>query len=243
MNIPHAFAIGSFMDELAVAAGKDPANFLFTHLAGPRRVDLKSQEVEYPNYGAALEDYPIDAGRLQDVLQFAVERSGWSDPLLPHQGRGVAIHRSYLSYVAGVAVVTVGADGKVSVPRFDIAIDCGRAINPDRIRALMEDQVMYGIGIALFNAVAISNGVVGNANFDTYLQARAEHTPEIHVHLVVSSQPPGGVGDSGVPVVAPAIANAIFAACGKRVRALPIDPALLKDAPPASPPQPPNPKD
>jgi isoquinoline 1-oxidoreductase beta subunit len=229
MNIPHAFAIGSFMDELAVAAGKDPANFLFTHLAGPRRVDLKSQEVEYPNYGAA-----------QDVLQFAVERSGWSDPLLPHQGRGVAIHRSYLSYVAGVAVVTVGADGKVSVPRFDIAIDCGRAINPDRIRALMEDQVMYGIGIALFNAVAISDGVVGNANFDTYLQARAEHTPEIHVHLVVSSQPPGGVGDSGVPVVAPAIANAIFAACGKRVRALPIDPALLKDA---SPPQPPNPKD
>ena len=238
LSLEHAFAVCSFIDEMAAAAGKDPANFLYTAFAGPRKIDLKAIGVDYPNYGASIDDYPLDVGRLQNVLQFVMDRSGWGEPLLPRQGRGVAVHRSFLSYAAVVIVVTVAADGTISIPRVDLVIDCGQVVNPDRVRALMEDSVIYGLGFALYGGVTFRNGAVEQTNFDTYQLARADITPEMHIHIVPSLQPASGAGDPGVPVIAPALCNAIAAATGKRIRTLPIDTSLLKDDRPAPAPQP-----
>jgi isoquinoline 1-oxidoreductase beta subunit len=218
---------------MAVAAGKDTANFMFSNFAGPRKLDLKALGVDYPNYGAPLDDYPVDIGRLQDVLQLAMDRSAWGTPVLPRQGRGIAAHRSFLSYVAAVIVVTVAPDGQVSVPRVDLVIDCGEVINPDRVRALMEDQVIFGLGFAFYGDITIKNGAVEQGNLDTFQLARVGITPEMHIHIVPSLLPPSGAGDPGVPVIAPALCNAIFAATGKRIRALPIDAAQLADSGPA----------
>jgi len=230
MNIPHAFAICSFMDEMANAAGKDPANFLFTHLAGPRKVDVKTMGADYPNYGASIDDYPVDVGRLQNVLQFAMDRSEWGSPLLPMQGRGIALHRSYLSYAAAVVVVNVGPAGDIVIPRVDVVLDCGQVVNPDRVKAMMEDSVMFGIGLTLYNDVTVKNGAVEQGNFDGYRIPRVDVTPEIRIHLVPGGQAPSGAGDPAVPVIPPAICNAIFSATGKRIRALPVDTSLLKEA-------------
>ncbi len=231
LSVFHAFAICSFMDELAFAAGKDPANFLFTYYAGPKKIDMKALGVDYSNYDTLIEDYPLDIGRLTNVLQFAMDRSGWGDPLLPRQGRGLAVHRSYVSYAAAVIVATVGEDGTIAIPRIDLVIDCGAIVNPDRVKALMEDSIMYGLGLALYGGITVKNGAIEQANFDSYPVARANIVPEMHIHVVPSGQPSTGAGDPAVPVIAPALCNAIFAATGKRIRELPIDTDLLKDTP------------
>ena len=228
MNIPHAFAICSFIDEMAAAAGKDPASFIEAVLAGPRKIDFKALQVDYPNYGGSLQDYPVDVGRLQAILQLVVDRSSWGEPLLQGQGRGIAVHRSYLSYAAAVALVQVSPEGGLAVQRIDIAIDCGLTVNPDRVKALMESAVLFGISLTLGSGVTVKDGAVEQANFDTYRVARALLTPEIHVYIVPNGGLPSGAADPGVPVVAPAICNAIYAATGKRIRSLPIDVSGLR---------------
>jgi isoquinoline 1-oxidoreductase beta subunit len=228
MNIPHAFAICSFIDELADAAGKDPASFIDTSLAGPRKMDFKSMLVDYPNYGAPIDEYPVDVGRMQSILQLVAERSGWGESVLPRQGRGIAVHRSYLSYAAAVALVAVSQEGELTIQRIDLALDCGITVNPDRVKAQMEGAIMFGISLVLGNGITVKGGAVEQANLDSYRFARADATPEIQVHLVPSSGPPAGAADPGVPVIAPAICNAIFAATGRRIRALPIDLGLLR---------------
>jgi isoquinoline 1-oxidoreductase subunit beta len=235
LSVFHAFAICSFMDELAFAAGKDPANFLFNYFAGPKKIDMKALGVDYTNYDTLIEDYPLDVGRMQNVLQFAMDRAGWGDPLLPRQGRGLAVHRSYVSYAAAIIVVTVAEDGTITIPRIDLVIDCGSVINPDRVKALMEDSIMYGLGLALYGGITVKNGAVEQSNFDSYPVARANLTPEMHIHIVPSGQPSTGAGDPAVPVIAPALCNAIFAATGKRIRELPINIDSLKDTPTQAP--------
>jgi isoquinoline 1-oxidoreductase beta subunit len=226
-NIPHAFAVCSFADELAEAAGQDPVAYLRALLGEDRTLDLKAIGVDYPNYGAALEDYPIEIGRLRRVLDLAASKSGWGDPLPARHGRGIAVHRSFLTYVAAVVHVAVGTNGEIAVPRIDLALDCGLVINPDRVRAQFEGAAVMGLSNALYSTITVAQGRVEQSNFTDYTVARMDITPETHVHIVDSSAPPGGVGEPGVPPIAPALCNAIHAATGKRIRALPIDPKQL----------------
>jgi isoquinoline 1-oxidoreductase subunit beta len=227
-NIPHAFAVCSFADELAHAAGKDPVEFLHQLLGRSRKLDFAAMHVDYPNYGASLDEYPVDTGRLRGVLDLVVRNSEWGSPLPPRHGRGVAVHRSFLTYVAAVVHVAVGNDGEVAIPRVDIALDCGLVVNPDRVRAQFEGAVIMGISNALYSNITVKQGRIEQSNFGDYLVARTDIAPETRVYIVESNAPPGGIGEPGVPPIAPAICNAIFAATGKRIRALPIDPAQLK---------------
>jgi isoquinoline 1-oxidoreductase subunit beta len=227
-NIQHAFAVCSFADELAHAAGKDSVEYLRQLLGEPRKLDFAAMHVDYPNYGASLSKYPVDTGRLRGVLDLVAQNSEWGSPLPPRHGRGIAVHRSFLSYAAAVVHVVVGVDGQITIPRVDIALDCGLVVNPDRVRAQLEGAVIMGIGNALYSNISIKQGRIEQSNFTDYLVARIDITPETHVHIVESSAPPGGVGEPGVPPIAPAICNAIFAATGRRIRALPVDIAQLK---------------
>jgi isoquinoline 1-oxidoreductase subunit beta len=235
-NIPHAFAVCSFADELAVAAGKDPVEYLRELIGPPRILDLKAlgTVVDYPNYGVnqlapqIADQYLIDTARLRGVLDLAVANSNWGQKLPSRQGRGVAVHRSFLSYVAVVAHVAVGNDGQVTIPRLDMAIDCGTIVNPDRVRAQLEGAAIMSIGNALYGNITVKQGRVEQSNYTDYLVPRIDITPETHVYFVENDHLPGGVGEPGVPPTAPAICNAIYAATGKRIRALPADPQLLK---------------
>lgn len=223
-NIFHAFGTSSFADELAVAAGRDPVDYLLALIGEPRQVDLAAHGVAaYSNYGAPIDLYPIDTGRLANVVKLAAEKAGWGRALPKGQGLGIAAHRSFLTYVATVVHVDVGKDGRVSMPRIDMAVDAGTVINPDRVRAQMEGATIYGMSAACYGEITTRAGRVEQSNFDTYPVARMDNAPrEVHVHLVASDAPPGGVGEPGVPPFAPALCNAIYAATGKRIRDLPL---------------------
>ncbi|MGF6612674.1 isoquinoline 1-oxidoreductase beta subunit [Paraburkholderia sp. WSM4175] len=229
-NIPHGFALGSFVDELAAAARQDPVQHLLTLLGTPRHVDLHALGVDYPNYGASIDEYPIDTARYAAVVRAAAVRSGWSTALPARHGRGIAVHRSFLSYVAAVAHVQVADDGSVRVTRVDLAVDCGRIVNPDRVVAQFEGAVVMALGNTLYSELTFRNGASEQSNFTDYRVARIDSVPETHVYIVPSNAPPGGVGEPGVPPTSAAICNAIFNATGQRIRALPVDTSLLKRA-------------
>ena len=230
-NVPHGFAQGSFADELAAASGQDPVAHLLALLGPPRHIDLKAMGVDYSNYGASMEEYPIDTARYAAVVRMAAERSGWSRMKLPAtHGRGIAVHRSFLTYVAAVAQVEVRDDGSVRVHRVDLAVDCGRVINPDRVVAQFEGAVVMGLGNTLYSEISFKDGTTEQSNFTDYEVARIDSVPDTHIHIVPSNAPPGGVGEPGVPPVSAAICNAIYNATGKRIRALPVDAAQLKHA-------------
>ena len=219
-NIYHAFAIHSFADELAAAANRDRVEYLL-ELLGPARI-LK---LEKPwNNGKSAVDYPYDIGRLRNVIQVAADKSGWGKRKLPKgHALGIAAHRSFLTYVATVVEVSVDDKGKARVERVDIAADAGQIINPDRARAQFEGAVVFGTSLAMMGEITAAGGVVQQSNFHNYPVSRMNEVPkQINVHLVSSNELPAGVGEPGVPPVAPAICNALFAATGKRVRELPL---------------------
>ncbi|MGI3900621.1 MAG: molybdopterin cofactor-binding domain-containing protein [Janthinobacterium lividum] len=198
-----AQAMEVMIDDLAHAAGQDPVAFRL----------------------ALLKDHPRHAG----VLKLAAEKAKFGETLAPGKGRGVAVHESFNTYVAMVADVTVnGAD--VKVDRVVVAVDCGIAINPDIIKAQMAGGVGYGLGAALRNQITFDKGMVEQANFDSYEPLRMSDMPVVEVYIMPSGEVPTGVGEPGVPPIAPAVSNAIFAATGKRLRSLPFDFDSLKGA-------------
>jgi isoquinoline 1-oxidoreductase beta subunit len=225
INIPHAFAIWSFADELAHAAGKDPKEFLLELIGPDRVIDMsKAGLVAKPwNYDRSFDDYPIDTARYRKVLELVAEKSGWGKPLGNGRARGIAVHRSFLSYVATVIQVEVKTDGTVTIPRADVAIDAGIVVNPDRVRAQMEGATIMGIGNTLYGEITFKEGHPVQSNYTDYQVARIDAAPrEMGVYILPSTHLPGGVGEPGVPPVAPALCNAIFAATGRRIRSLPV---------------------
>jgi isoquinoline 1-oxidoreductase beta subunit len=209
-NSVNAFVTECFLDELAGAAEIDPLTFRLQLLAEPRQVR------QPPDSPAILE-----TTRLRAVLERAALRAGWGTPVTPGHGRGLACHFSYRTYVAQVAEVSV-AHGAVRVHRVHLVVDCGRVVNPDVVKAQMEGGVVFGLSAALKGAITIANGRIQQSNFHDFEVLRLPEAPEIDVEILASDGPPTGVGEPGVPPIAPAVANAVFAATGKRVRRLPI---------------------
>ncbi len=191
-----AFVMETMLDEIAAASGADPVAL--------RRSLLK------------------ESPRHLGVLELVAAKANWGTPLAKGRGRGIAVHQSFGTYVAQVAEITVDAKGKVKVDRVVCAVDCGVPVSPDIIAAQMEGGIGFGLGAILYGAITLKDGVVEQSNFDGYQVLRMEDMPVVEVHIVPSQEPPTGVGEPGVPPIGPAVANAIFAATGKRHRVLPL---------------------
>jgi isoquinoline 1-oxidoreductase beta subunit len=221
-NSHNAFAVETFLDDVAHVAGRDPYQF--------RRALLMKDPRDKPMLLVAPDrmkpslfaKFPRD----RRVLELVGEKSGWGTSLPPRKGRGLAVHYSFRSSVAQVAEVTVGSDGGLKVDRVVCAVDCGVAINPDVIRAQMEGGVAFGLSAILYGAITLKNGKVEQSNFDDYQVLRMNEMPKVEVHIVGSDEPPTGIGESVVPPIGPALSNAIFAVTGKRVRTLPLYPNI-----------------
>jgi isoquinoline 1-oxidoreductase subunit beta len=224
-NIQHAFAAQSFIAEIAQAQGKDHRDFLLQLLGVDRLID-PTKLGEAWNHGESPERYPIDTGRLRRVVERVTKEAGWGRKLPSGQGLGLAAHYSFVSYMAAVVEVSVGPTGLLSIPRVDIAVDCGAQINPDRVRSQLEGACVMGLSQALVSEITFKNGRAEQDNFHQFEIVRMNAAPKrIVVHFVSADaydKPLGGVGEPGVPVIAPALMNAINAATGKRIRQLPL---------------------
>jgi isoquinoline 1-oxidoreductase beta subunit len=198
----NVFVTEGFMDELAAAAKHDPVAYRL----------------------ALLEKNP----RAKAVLQLAAEKAGWGQPLPERAGRGVSLQFVFATYMAQVAEVEVAKNGEVRVRRVVCAVDCGTVVNPDTVRAQIQSGIIFGITAALHGEITLKDGRVEQSNFDTYEVLRMNEAPAIQVYIVQNFEPPGGMGETGTSAITPAIANAIFAATGKRLRKMPVDKAALK---------------
>jgi isoquinoline 1-oxidoreductase beta subunit len=198
----NVFVTESFMDELAATAKQDAVAYRL----------------------ALLDKTP----RAKAVIALAAEKAGWGQPLPERVGRGVSVQFVFATYMAQVAEVEVSKDGAVRVRRVVCAVDCGTVVNPDTVQAQIQSVIMFGVTAALYGKITLKDGRVEQANFDSYQILRMNEAPAIEVHIVQSSEPPGGMGECGTSAIPPAVTNAIFAATGKRLRKLPIDTTALK---------------
>jgi isoquinoline 1-oxidoreductase subunit beta len=206
------FVVESFIDELAALAGADPLEYRLRQIGNDRAI---------PDFGNPKEGNPLKTARLKGVLKLAAEKGGWGSPLPKGTGRGIAGYYAFETYTACVAEVSV-VDKAVRVHRLVYAVDCGRPINPDGVRAQVESAAIYGLSAAMHDAITIQGGRVEQSNFNDYEMPRIEETPKIEVHVVESTEEPTGIGEPGLPVVAPAICNAVFTLTGRRIRRLPV---------------------
>jgi isoquinoline 1-oxidoreductase beta subunit len=223
-NIPHGFAVQSFINELAHKADTDHLKYYLNLLGKNRRINPDDMTDDW-NHGEDPKLYPVDTGRMRSTLLKATKEAGWGKKLPKGHGMGFAVHYSFVSYVACVLEVEVENGGNLIVHKATMAIDCGPQVNPDRIRSQMEGSCVMGIGIATTGEISFENGSAKQSNFHDYQVPRISLAPKaISVHLVKPNKVTvlGGVGEPGVPPVAPALCNAIFAATGKRIRQLPI---------------------
>jgi isoquinoline 1-oxidoreductase subunit beta len=225
-NVAHAWAIQSFIAEIAHELGRDPKDMLL-ELIGPARIVEAPEKATTPwwDYGEPHEVYPVDTARLRRVTELVAEKAGWGKKLPAGRGLGIAAHRSFVSYIATVVEVAVDNKGNLTVPQVDTAIDCGFYVNPERIRSQIEGAAVMGLSLAKYGEITLKNGRIEQSNFNDYPVVRHDESPSItNTHIVENSidVPSSGVGEPGVPPFAPALCNAIFAATGKRIRRLPI---------------------
>jgi len=223
-NIPRAFAVQSMVAEIALATKRDQKDMLLELIGSPRIVNLDSVK-DLWNYGEPYDSYPIDTARLRRVVEVVADKGGWGRAVPKGHGLGIAVHRSFVSYVATIVEASVGEKGKLTVHQVDTAIDCGTFVNPERIQSQIEGAAIMGLTIAKYGEITFKNGRVQQGNFDNFPVIRMDEAPLVtNVHIVPADPdtPPSGVGEPGVPPFAPALINAIFAATGKRIRALPI---------------------
>jgi len=227
-NVYHAYGIHSFADELAHAAGKDPVEYVLA-LLGPDRIIPKTELAkDYTNYDGDYEKYPIDTARFKRVVEIAAEKAGWGKRKSGNGfGMGLAVHRSFLTYVASVVQVQV-KDNQVTVQQVDTALDAGTVVNPTTVKQQFEGAAVMGTGIAFYGEITATNGVIDQSNFDTFQVARMNAAPkQTNIYIVENDAPPAGIGEPGLPPIAPAIYNAVFAATGKRIREMPLSKAGL----------------
>lgn len=223
-DIHHCFAVQSLIGEIAAASGRDPLATLLEVLGPARR--LTAQEVGMKELMNAPEGHPIEVGRLRHVIERAAELSGWHELRRAGRAVGIAGYRGFLSYVAAVVAVSRDKNDRVRVDDVWLVADAGRLANPDRVRSQFEGAVVFGLSLALHGRITARAGAIEQGNFADYPVARIDAAPRTHVELVKSSAPHAGVGEPGVPPIAPALANAIFALTGKRLREIPFAAAL-----------------
>ena len=227
-NIYHAYGVHSFVGELANAAGQDQVEYVLA-LLGPDRIVPKSElPKDYTNYDGDYEQYPMDIARFRRVVELAAEKSGWGKQKLGNGcGLGLAVHRSFLTYVATVVQAEV-QDGHVMIRQVDTALDAGTIVNPTTVRQQFEGAAVMGTSLAFYGEITATNGVIDQSNFDSYQVARMNVAPRVtNIHMVQSEAAPAGVGEPGLPPFAPALYNAIFTATGKRIREMPLSKAGL----------------
>jgi isoquinoline 1-oxidoreductase beta subunit len=208
INIPHGFSQNVFADELAVAAGKDPLEFRL-NLIGKDRIEETEDPIKY------------NTARLKNVLKLAAKNANWGKPLPEGHAYGLSVHYSFYSYVASVVEISM-AFNKVKVHNVYTVIDCGQTVNKDTIKAQMEGAAIFGMSLAFYGKITAKNGAIEQSNYSDYKMIRINEIPKVHVEIVESNENPTGVGEPGVPVIAPAIVNAIFKLTGKRYYNLPL---------------------
>lgn len=207
-NIIHSFSINIFVDELAIAAGKDPLAF---------RLSLIGSDRIYPSEDA----YQLETAKLKHVLKKVGENAGWGRELPEGHGLGLAVHYSFYTYVATAVEVSV-IENKLKVHKVFTVADCGTVVNTDTVKAQLEGAAIFGMSLAYYGDISLEEGKVMQSNYHDYQMLRIHETPEIDIEIVKSNDIPTGIGEPGVPVIAPAIINAIFDATGKRYRNLPL---------------------
>ncbi|CAM4163126.1 molybdopterin cofactor-binding domain-containing protein [Bordetella tumulicola] len=223
-NIPHVFAVQSFVAEMAHTLKRDPRDYLLELIGPPRKISPADMSDDW-NYGESPVVYPLDTGRMRHVIEVATREAGWGRKLEPGRGLGLAVSYSFVTYIATVVEVEVGKDGGLVVHQVHVAVDCGPQVHPDRVRAQTEGACIMGLSLATRSEISFSKGRTNQTNFHQYEVTRMSESPrDIKVHVVEHGfdVPLGGVGEPAVPPFAPALCNAIFAATGKRIRSLPI---------------------
>ena len=226
-NIPKLFAVQSAVCEVANKLGKDPKDFLLELIGSDRIIDPKANGFpeDFWHYGDPVAEYPMSTARLKNVINVAAEKAGWGKKLPAKHGLGIAAHIAWQSYVATVVHAAIDGDGTIRVPEVTTVIDCGFAVNPERVRAQLEGAAVMGMTLALHSGITYKGGAVEQSNFTDYPVVRMSNFPK-KTNVVIVNGPagskPSGVGEPGLPPFAPALANAIFAASGKRLRSMPM---------------------